>query len=297
MMRADADQTIGLLMLTGSAIAYSTAGFFTRLIPLDVWTLLFWRGIFAGLLIAGLVVWQHRGGTWMAVRGIGWTGLLVAALSTVSSVLYLAAFRHTSVADVTVVYATAPFLTAALSWLILRERPGSRVLAASLAASLGVVAMVGGGIGRGHIAGDLLAFGMTLGMALTMILMRRGRRVSMLPAVCLSSFLTALAAWPFTSSQPVGGGRMVELVAFGITQLGVGLILLTLGTRRASATQAALIGALDAPLAPLWVWLAFAETPSWSTLAGGGVVMAAVLWNIAGARRPAPLRQACADRA
>jgi drug/metabolite transporter (DMT)-like permease len=33
---------------------------------------------------------------------------------------------------------------------------------------------------------------------------------------------------------------------------------------------------LDAPLAPLWVWLAFRETPSASTLIGGAIVFAAV---------------------
>jgi drug/metabolite transporter (DMT)-like permease len=40
--------------------------------------------------------------------------------------------------------------------------------------------------------------------------------------------------------------------------------------------ETALIGSLDAPLAPLWVWLAFKETPSASTLIGGSIVFAAV---------------------
>ena len=35
------------------------------------------------------------------------------------------------------------------------------------------------------------------------------------------------------------------------------------------AIETALIGALDAPLAPVWVWLCFAETPSGETLIGG----------------------------
>jgi hypothetical protein len=34
-----------------SAIAYSSAGFFTRLIHLDAWTMLFLRGLLAGLMM------------------------------------------------------------------------------------------------------------------------------------------------------------------------------------------------------------------------------------------------------
>jgi hypothetical protein len=40
---------LGSLVVAVSATAYSTAGFFTRLIDLDIWTVLFWRGLFAGL--------------------------------------------------------------------------------------------------------------------------------------------------------------------------------------------------------------------------------------------------------
>jgi hypothetical protein len=40
---------IGLILVTASAIAWSTAGLFTRLIPLDSWIMLAWRGIFGAL--------------------------------------------------------------------------------------------------------------------------------------------------------------------------------------------------------------------------------------------------------
>ena len=85
---------------------------------------------------------------------------------------------------------------------------------------------------------------------------------------------------------------MLDLMLFGVTQLGLGLLLLTLGMRRVPATRAALIGLLDTPLAPIWVWLAFNEVPPWPTLAGGAIVMAAVVWNMLGAGsksgRPTP---------
>lgn len=50
---------VGSLLIAASATAYSTAGFFTRLIDLDIWTVLFWCSLFAGLFIAGYVIWEN----------------------------------------------------------------------------------------------------------------------------------------------------------------------------------------------------------------------------------------------
>jgi len=78
---------------------------------------------------------------------------------------------------------------------------------------------------------------------------------------------------------------MVHLALFGTTQFGLGLLLLTLGMRLISATESALVSALEAPLAPVWVWLSFNEIPSLPTFAGGAIVMAAVAAHILTSRR------------
>lgn len=275
---------MGTILVAGSAVAYSFAGFFTRLIPLDVATLLFWRGLFAGATIAGLVLAQHGRASLAALRAIGGGGVLVAALSALASYLYLAAFRHTTVADVSIIYATLPLVTAALAWALLRERAGGRAIAASLVALAGSAVMLGGAIGHGNLLGDALAFAMTAAFALMMVLIRRARAVSMLPAVGLSCFLTSALTWPVAMTGPLASLPLLHLALFGAVQLGLGLVLLTLGMRRMPAGRAALIGLLDTPLAPIWVWLAFDEVPPAATLLGGAIVLGAVLWHTAGER-------------
>ena len=44
--------------------------------------------------------------------------------------------------------------------------------------------------------------------------------------------------------------------------------------------ETALITALDAPLAPVWVWLVFGEVIRRETLLGGAIVFAAVLVHL-----------------
>ncbi|MDB5401822.1 MAG: putative rane protein of unknown function, partial [Rhodopila sp.] len=61
-------------------------------------------------------------------------------------------------------------------------------LVASGLALSGVVVMFGAALTIGHLLGDLLALAMTVLMALMMVIIRRYRHVSMLPAACVSAF-------------------------------------------------------------------------------------------------------------
>ncbi len=81
------------------------------------------------------------------------------------------------------------------------------------------------------------------------------------------------------------GHEIGILALFGIVNFAIGLPLFTLGARLLPVIETSLIGSLDAPLAPLWVWLAFNETPSPATLIGGAIVFVAVGVHLVAASR------------
>jgi drug/metabolite transporter (DMT)-like permease len=268
---------LGTWLLVASATAYSTAGFFTRLIPVDAWTLLFWRGLFGGAFLAGVAVWQLRGRLWQSIRAMGWEGAAVTVCSALATVCFLNAMRLTAVADVMVIDAAIPFITAGMAWLILRERESWQTLGATIVAFAGMALMAAPAVAHGRFLGDLLALGMASLMALVIVLIRRKRGVNMLPAVCGSALLCALIVAPFASPLQVDAADMGLLALFGVSQFGMGLLLLAFGTPLVSATRGALIGVLQTPLGTLWVWLFFAERPAELTLIGGAIVLAAVV--------------------
>jgi drug/metabolite transporter (DMT)-like permease len=270
----------GVTLVVLSAFAFSTAGFFTRLIDTDVWTMLFWRGLFGGLFIAGYIVWRERAGSVLAFRRIGRAGLVAAGCSTAATICFVNALRETTVADVLVINATAPFMTAGLAWAWTGARERWTTLAASLVALLGVVVTVGAALSTGHLFGNFLALLMTILISAMMVVIRRYRGVSMLPAAALSAFLCALVVWPWAEPAGVMGWNFFYLALFGTTQFGLGLLLLTTGTRLISATRSALVGALETPLAPALVWLAFDEVPPLATCLGGAIVLAAVVGDL-----------------
>src|SRR3984893_43039 len=270
----------GVTLVVLSAFAFSTAGFFTRLIDTDVWTMLFWRGLFGGLFIAGYILWRHGAEAAKAFRAIGRPGLVVAGCSTAATICFVNALRETTVADVLVINATAPFMTAALAWAWTGARERWTTLAASLVALLGVVVTVGAALASGHLLGNFLALLMTILISAMMVVIRRYRGVDMLPAAALSAFLCALVVWPWAEPASATGWNFFYLVLFGTTQFGLGMLLLTAGARLVSATRSALVGALETPLAPALVWLAFDEVTPLATCLRGAIVLAAVVGDL-----------------
>jgi drug/metabolite transporter (DMT)-like permease len=284
-----ADARYGSLLIAVSATAFSTTGYFTRLIRLDAPTLLFWQGIFGGLFMLCCLSLMYRGETIAAFRTMGRSGVAIAILMALATVCYVVALRLTTVAEVVSIAAAGPFLSGGLAWLLIGEKEHWATIVASVFALAGVVVMVGPGAFGGHIAGAAMAFAMTFSLAVMLVIMRSKKTVSMLPASCLSAFLSSLMMWPASSGPIPSGQTMVELVLFGIVQFGLGQILFTIGARLIPALRTSLLNRLQTVLGPMWVWLAFGEVPRINTLVGGTLVLTSAIAAtlITQSRRPA----------
>lgn len=283
MAGAQSQHRTGIVLIVAAAVAWSTAPVFTRLLAFDSWTILFWRGLFGGGVIAAmLVLMQGRTGLRDLV-GMGKTGWLVASLSTLGMVCFIPALQLTSVSNVAVIIATGPFVAAAMAWIWLGEAVHWRTLLASLVALCGVVIIVGDISASADIIGIGLACLMTFAIAAMTVVVRQHRNTPMVAAAALSNLLGSLVSIPFAHGiTAVTATDLVVLALFGFFQVGLGLSLFVLGSRLLPSGQATLVATLETPLMPLWVWLAFQEIPGLRTLAGGALVMAAVIADIIG---------------
>ena len=164
---------LGRVLVALSALAWSTAGIFTKGVEADVWTVLLWRGLLAGGVMSAWLVWRRGQAGLAHWKHLGWAGWSAATVSSAATICFIAAFKNTAVANVAIIYATAPFAAAAIAWIWMRETPGLATLAAAGLCLAGVTVMVGGSAGSPDLIGDLLALGMTALMALMMVIMRR----------------------------------------------------------------------------------------------------------------------------
>ncbi len=286
MTGAHSDNRLGIALVVAAAIAWSTAPFFTRLLPFDPWTILFWRGLFGGCsILAFLVALRGRGafGDLMAMERSAW---LVALLSTLGMVSFIPALQLTSVANVAVIVATQPFVAAALAWMWLREESHFRTLLGSLVALVGVAIVVSDVRAVADVSGIILACMMLLAISAMTVAIRRYRHTPMVAAAACSNFLGSLVSIPFAHDiADVSGADISVLAAFGFCQVALGLTFFVLGSRLLPSGRASLIATLETPLMPFWVWLAFQDVPSVRAFVGGVLVMGAVLADSSGGVR------------
>ena len=276
----DKQVVLGLVLVALSAVAWSTAGIFTKGVEADVWTVLLWRGLLAGGVMSVWLVWRRRKAALADGKRLGWAGWSAATVSSAATICFIAAFKNTAVANVVIIYATAPFAAAAIAWVWMRETPGFATLAAAGLCLAGVIGMVGGSAGSPALIGDLLALGMTALMALMMVIMRRHPDRPMTLAVGPVSCLQLVAtAWVMGTQREVAAEELVLLAGFGVVHAAA-TVLLAEGVLRIRAAEAALLGALEVPLAPLWSWLILSEIPRVPTFVGGAVVLATLAWYL-----------------
>ncbi len=275
--------SLGVLLLTPDSLLI-------RLIGGDPWSLIFWRGLLLGFGLSLGLLLVHRGETWARCRAIGWAGLLTAVLVSMTTLCFIQALAHTTVANTLIIIAAAPIFAAIFSRLFLAEAVPLRTWLAIIAVLVGIAVLVSDSLSAADnesgVFGDLIAMlgAISFGAAFTVI--RHGKAVSMVPATALSSFLSAavaLAVGPTLAMAPEAWPLLL-LLALGLLPAATALI--TLGPRYLPAPEVSLLLLLETVLGPFWVWLVLDEEPSaWALLGGAIVLTTLALHALAGLRQ------------
>jgi drug/metabolite transporter (DMT)-like permease len=265
----------GQLYVALAALSWSSAGVLQRELSVDTATQVAGRALVALLALIVFVWFLNRRDTLAAFASIGRAELAVAICTAVASATFIVALNHTTVANVLFMQAVAPIAAALIAWTALRESVSGRTSTAMIVA-LGGVALMVGGPGNTPGLGLALAVLMTIAFALSVVITRHRRDISMGPAICLSQLLVLAAFAPFADPGTLHARDLVVILTLGAGQMGLGLAFLTIGARLIPAAEVALITLLEVVLGPLWVWVALSEQPSSATLLGGSVVIAAV---------------------
>lgn len=265
---------LGVGLILGSTVPFALAGVFTRLIEADVWSVLGWRGCIGGVLIYAYARFSEGG----SAQPMGRRGWLVALVGAVASVAFLSAFRLTTIANVTLIYATAPFVAAILDRLIRGERMRAEVMRSAAISVAGVGMIVAGGLGGHGWVGDGLAICMTVLMTLYVVMIRAWPEVPALKAGALSGLPLVALGLLLGSPFAVSGSDVVWLCLFGLSFAGA-VILFTEGARRIPAAETGLYGGAETPLAVLFAWAILSEWPPLATFVGGAVILAVVFWR------------------
>ena len=278
----------GLVLALGATSCWSLAGILFRLVEeATSWHIILYRSLGVTAMLGGTIAVVHRGRSARAIRVAGWPAVLAGLCSSASSVLFILALGRVTVANALFMTGITPFLAAIGARAILGERVAPGAWGAMALAATGVAVMLGSGLALGRLAGNVLALGSAMSFAAHVLVLRANRQSDMLPAVLhagLLGTLFGLTALSLGGTSPrVPPQDLLLGLAMGLVQLGGGLILYTRASRHLPAAELQLVATGELVLAPLWVWVGVGETPNAATLAGGGLIVLAILAQALGA--------------
>ena len=271
------DRLKGLILSVGGIVLLSPDSLILRLINVDVWTLVFWRGSLSALGLLIMIALIDRRSPLRAMLSIGAHGAWVAFSFAIGAFAFVFAIMNTAVANALVIMSSSPLLAAILGFVLFRQQAtrATWLAAAVIALGLGVVFL--GSLQTGRILGDLSALIASSTLAFSFVMIQRHREVSMLPAVSWSGVILALCALPLAHPADVSSETfgLTVLLCLLIVPMSMGLI--ALSPRYLSAPEVSLVMRLEVLLAPLWVWLVLGEVPSRQTFTGGSVILATLV--------------------
>jgi drug/metabolite transporter (DMT)-like permease len=271
----------GALLVAAAAACWSSGALIARLVTTSPWTTNFWRSLFASVFLGVVLSLVRRRGIVAQWRDGGRPVVAVAACMAVSSTCFIFSIAYTSVANTLILMSTGPYVAGLLGWLVLGERVAPRTWLTMGVAMAGTVLMVSSSYAasRGALFGDLLAIVMAGSFATATVLVRRHPEIPMAPAAVLATTLTGLVALPLAEPLATAPRDLLLLAFFGIGQFGAGFLLFMAGARLIPAAETSLIGMLETVLGPLWVWLLLGERPGAVALAGGALILSALVTN------------------
>ncbi len=278
----------GALLLVLAACVLSLNGLVLRHIEdASAWQILFWRASALTLAMSCLFVVRHRGRALAELRRAAPSALIAAPFAGIASVTFIHSLTNTTVANTLFTLSAVPLFAAVLGWLILKEPVNRPTWLAIAVAMAGIGLMVADGFGGGGMFGNVMALATAVLFACYVIALRHGRRVDMLPSVCIAGIIAASIGAIVADDLVLSPRDIALCLLWGGVLSCAGHALFTLGSRFVPAAEMSLISLTEFVLGPLWVWLVVDEVPGALTLAGGGVVLVAIVaWTHNRMRRP-----------
>jgi len=270
-------RSAGVALVLGSAFCFSLAGLFVREIEhANEWQVVYWRSLGLTVAVTTVLAFRHRTRFFKAFIDIGWSGAIGSLGLSLGSVCYVWAFFNTTIANAVFFFGALPFLTGFFAWLLFGERLRRESWFIMAFAFAGIIVMVYGGLTGGRWFGNLLAGIGLIGYIVLILSLRAGRRVDMMPLLCLGGLIGGAIALGIEGGGAITLHDAVLSLLLGIVSVSFGFMLFTLGSRYVRAGELSLLSNLELILGPLWVWLWITEVPSVETLIGGATIVGAI---------------------
>ena len=276
-----------LLLMVLVTMMWSIAGVVTRhLHAAQAFEITFWRSFFTLLTLIVLLPLLQGRGLWRRMAGAGWALWVSGLCWSVMFTAFMLALTMTSVANVLVTMALGPLFTALVARVVIGHRLAVRTWCAIVLAGLGIAWMYGTQFqlgGDAALAGTLVALCVPVAGAVNWTVVQRshasGRDLDLVPAVMVGALLSTLYTLPLALPLQATPHDIGLLALLGTLQLAIPCVVSVRCARVLKAPEVSLLALLEVIFGIALAWLGAGEEPGPSVLAGGTLVIAALVWN------------------
>ena len=275
----------------------------------DAWQYLFWRALAFALVLSLVAAQRHRISPLVQMRQLGGFAWVSVLAMVASQICFIVAIKLGNTAEVFFLMSLAPLMAAVLARPLLGERVGALSTLAIVVALGGVGVMSGLSLKFDGLDSSLwesgwlarcLALGTAFSFALYLLATRGAQPQDLDAALVAVGLVTALISaivlvWlgvPLAAS--LRDTALALLHGGGI--LAIGLVLFARGSRKVPGVTLAMLAQAETVAAPIWTYLVFNETTTMSVVAGGALILVAVMMQ-ASEGRPSAQRAAVRPRA
>lgn len=273
------DHARGLVVTATGVVLLSPDALLLRLVTVDPWTVLFWRGLGIFAVLGLLTLWRDGTGALRLFRKGLPLGLVIPVAFAICQSGFVNAIALTNAANVLVIISATPLFAALFSRVLLGERLARRTAIAIGCGMLGVIVTVSGGLRGGIVIGDLIALVVPLSIALAFTVTRLLRIENAWPYYALSGPITALMAWPSAAPLAPAGLDVLWIALIVLIVSPLSFALISIGPRHLPSAEVSLLLLLETVLGPLWVWLGVGEAPTARAFIGGAILLATLIWH------------------
>ncbi len=275
------NEIFGAICLIAAGFFLSFGGLFIRLIE-DASTMQItsYRAVTFSLVALIYILFKFKNKTLQAFKNIGSQGILIALIIGLSNVFFVFGMSNTTVANAVFIMSTAPLWAALASYIFLKKLVGTKTIIAIFGSMIGIGIMFSQGLQSANNFGNIIILGVPICFAIQLTLINRSPEIDFMPATFLSGIFVCLLGVIFITDHSINSHDLFLVLFMGAFQVGLGFVLITIGSRYIPPHRAALYILLEPVLAPIWAWLGVGEVPQTIELIGGLVVFSFVTWRI-----------------
>ena len=275
------NETLGALALIFAGVFLSFGGVIIRFMESSsAWQITGYRSITFSLAILLYILIKYKKDTPHAFKKIGHSGILIALILGFSNTCFVWGMSTTTVSNAVFIMSTGPLFAAICSYFFLKRKIGKKTFIAIAGSMFGITIMFSGGMESSNYIGNIIILGVPIGFAFQLTLLNYNSHIDFMPATFLGGVFSSLIGFIFMANLDISTHDLLLCLFMGAFQVGIGFMLITIGSRYIPPHRAALFLLMEPVLAPIWAFLGVGEIPGQTEMLGGLIILSFVSYKI-----------------